>query len=76
MSDDNSKGQNDNPKHYPIVGRNSAIDLSKYTVLVHGRDVIDYEKLKHDDPALYQKILKQEHEYDRLDSIKNDGMFS
>lgn len=53
--------------HYRIVGRDSRIDLDKYTVKVHGRDVIDYEKLQKEDLALYQEILKNEHEANRRD---------
>jgi hypothetical protein len=52
--------------HYPVVGRSSEIDLTKYTVTIHGRDVIDYEKVKKDDPVLYQRIVDRELETDRL----------
>lgn len=52
---------------FPIVGRDGRIDLDKYTVKVHGRDVIDYEKLQKEDPAFYQEILKNEHEANRRD---------
>lgn len=59
---------------YPIVGRNSHIDLSKYSIRVHGRDIIDYEKLKANEPELYQEILKNEHEENRQSDIQIDEM--
>lgn len=58
MTDDQTR--NYSPHGYPIVGRDSAIDLDKYLVRVHGRDVIDYELLKREEPELYQKILNDE----------------
>jgi hypothetical protein len=32
---------------------------------VHGRDIIDYNKLKQNEPELYQQILEQEKEVER-----------
>lgn len=61
----NPSPHDDTLRQYPIVGRDSRIDLAKYTVRVHGRDIIDYEKLKADNPALYQDILKEEARADR-----------
>jgi hypothetical protein len=51
----------------PIVGRDDAVDLQKYLVPVHGRSVIDYEKLKRDEPKLYERILREEIENDHLE---------
>lgn len=42
------------------VGRDSRIDLAKYTVNVRGQDIIDYEKLKANDPVLYNQVLAGE----------------
>lgn len=55
---------NDGMQCFPVVGRSPEIDLKKYIVRVHGRDVVDYEKIKKNDPALYQKLLKQDRETD------------
>lgn len=52
---------------FPTVGRDDRIDLDAYTVRVHGRDIIDYEKLKADNPTLYIEILANEYETDRQD---------
>lgn len=49
-------------RHYPVVGRKPGINFDKYLVRVHGRDIIDYDRLKQDDPALYQQILEEEEE--------------
>lgn len=53
----------------PIVGRNPGIDSSKYTVTLKGRKVIDYNKLKKEDPALYAQILLDEDEANRNDPL-------
>jgi hypothetical protein len=66
-----------NPDHderFPIVGRDGRVDLTKYTVQIHGHEIIDYEKLKAEDPALYKEIvageLKANHrERQELDEI-------
>jgi hypothetical protein len=63
-------------KSYPIVGRNSHIDLSKYTVRVIGRDVIDYEKIKVNEPELYRQILANERAENRLSDLEKDEIFS
>lgn len=47
---------------YPVVGRNSEVDLGKYQTKVLGRNVIDYEKIKHDKPDLYKRIIDYEKE--------------
>ena len=63
----------DKPKSrgpYKIVGRDPRVDLSRYAVTVHGRQVIDYQKLKLEDPELYEEILNNEKEWDLLDSIR------
>lgn len=51
----------DRSGHYQITGRPD-INLSKYLVDTQGRSILDYEKLKKDDPELYKKILQAEHE--------------
>jgi len=63
-------------KAYPIVGRNPHIDLSKYTVRVIGRDVIDYEKIKENEPELYRQILANEREENRLSDLEKNEIFS
>lgn len=57
-------------RQFPVVGRSEAIDLSKYTTTVHGREVIDFEKLESEDPGLYSVLLHNEHERDRLQEIE------
>ena len=52
---------------YPIVGRDEAIDLEKYTVLIHGRRIVDYERLKQEEPELYARILADENESNAAD---------
>ncbi|HEY8886081.1 MAG TPA: hypothetical protein VIM31_01100 [Candidatus Microsaccharimonas sp.] len=52
---------------YKIVGRDSRIDISQYMVTVHGREVIDYEKLEREKPRLYKEILEDEKAQDLLD---------
>lgn len=55
----------DHRKRFPIVGRDSRLDLAKYTVKIHGQDIVDYEKLRIDNPALYSEIVANEFEADR-----------
>jgi hypothetical protein len=55
----------------PIVGRDPEIDLEKYLVRIHGRDIVDYEKLRLDDPKLYQILLNREYTEDHRDAINN-----
>jgi len=45
---------------YAVEGRSTEIDIDKYTVRILGREIIDYDKLKSDNPALYHKILNDE----------------
>lgn len=52
---------------YEIVGRDSRIDLSRYTVTILGREVVDYEKLKREEPQLYEEILWAEQESANLE---------
>ena len=52
---------------YPVVGRDPRINLHLYTVLIHGREVIDYEKIKRDDIELYKSILENERIVDRTE---------
>jgi hypothetical protein len=59
---------------FPIVGRDDRVDLTEYTVQIHGREIIDYEKLKTDNPALYKEIVAGElednhREQEELDEI-------
>ena len=70
-----------NDKHknvgtYPIIGRNSHIDLSKYLVRVHGRNVIDYEKLKVNEPELYEQILVNERKENCQNNIEIEKILS
>jgi hypothetical protein len=51
-------------KRYPIVGRSTDINLEKYQTKVQGRTVLDYEKVRRDEPDLYKKIIDQEREFD------------
>ncbi|PLS81491.1 hypothetical protein CYG49_01925 [Candidatus Saccharibacteria bacterium] len=59
MSNDN-RNTSSRPRQYEVTGRNKKIDLNKYTVRILGRDIIDYEKLRLDDPKLYLEIIDQE----------------
>lgn len=61
--------QDDQSITYRIVGRPD-IDLSKYVVNINGRGIIDYEKMKNDDPALYNQILADENEQNHKDDIE------
>lgn len=56
-------------KVYPVGGRDENIDLDKYMVTVRGRKIVDYEKLKADNPALYHKILRSELGPDEFDKL-------
>lgn len=66
----------DHQKRFPIVGRDQRVDLTKYTVKVHGRDIIDYEKLKIDDPRLYKEIVVGEFEANHRDQQELDEILS
>lgn len=66
----------DHDKRSPIVGRDRRVDLTKYTVRVHGRDVIDYEKLKADDPVLHKEILADEFEANRREEEELEEILS
>ena len=55
---------------YQIIGRDERIDLTRYTVAVHGRSVIDYAKLRREDPTLYDEILAAEKEIDSSADIE------
>lgn len=52
-------------RRYPVVGRSTEINLDKYTTKVLGRTIIDYEKVKREEPDLYRKIIDHEREVDR-----------
>lgn len=69
-----SASDSEHRKRFPIVGRDGRIDLAKYTVQIRGQDVIDYEKLRTDDPGLYKEIVAGEleanlREQEELDEI-------
>ena len=51
-------------KQYPIVGRIDGINLGKYAVEIQGRKVIDYDKIKREDPLLYKTIIENENKPD------------
>ena len=60
---------------YPIVGRDEAIDLEKYTVVIRGRRIIDYERLKQEEPALYARILAEERESNTAsEQLQGEGL--
>ena len=64
--------QDDNQKisrTYPIVGRIDDVDLEKYTVVIRGRKIIDYDKIKNEDPELYRKVIENENKPDPYDDI-------
>lgn len=61
---------------FPIVGRDQRVDLTKYTVQVHGRDIIDYEKLRVDNPMLYNEIVAGEIEDDRREQEETEELLS
>lgn len=68
-----------NAKHtsrFPIVGRDARVDLTKYAVKIHGRNVIDYEKLKADNPELYKEILANEFEANRREEAELEEILS
>ena len=56
-------------KQYPIVGRIDDTELQKYTVLVHGRAIVDYDKIKRDDPELYKKVIENENRPDPFNDV-------
>lgn len=62
----------DHDKRFPIVGRDNRVDLTKYTVQIHGREIVDYEKLKADNPALYNEIVAGELAADRREQEELD----
>ena len=66
----------DHDKQFPIVGRDNRIDLTKYIVKVHGRDVIDYEKLRVDDAELYKDIVAGELKADRKEQEELDEILA
>jgi len=45
---------------YLVVGRDSGIDLEKYLVTIRGRKILDYEKLRREEPELYWQIIRNE----------------
>ena len=60
-------------KHYPVVGRSSEIDLVAYTTQVNGRMIVDYEKLRREEPELYERILLQEREIDEAEILMDES---
>lgn len=67
MTAANTNDSKQQPHINPVVGRDRAIDLDKYTVLIHGRSIVDYDKLRREEPELYSRILREEIESDRAD---------
>lgn len=63
-------------KRFPIVGRDERVDLTKYTVKVHGRDIIDYEKLRVDNPKLYEAIVAGELDDNRREQKETEELLS
>ena len=64
--------QDDNQKisrTYPIVGRIDDVDLEKYTVVIQVRKIIDYDKIKNEDPELYRKVIENENKPDPYDDL-------
>lgn len=74
MTTQSSNNERDEP--FPIVGRDQRVDVTKYTVKVHGRDVIDYEKLKAENPALYKEIVAGELESSRREKKELEEILS
>jgi hypothetical protein len=66
----------DHESQFPIVGRDERVDVTKYTVQVHGRDIIDYEKLRLDNPILYSEIVAGEVEGDRRVQEETEELLS
>lgn len=66
----------DHDKRLPGVERDQCVDLTKYTVRVHGRDIIDYEKLRVDNPELYKEIVAGELEDYRREQKELDEILS
>lgn len=60
-----TSSDDDSDSSLPTVGRDSRADLAKYTVRVLGREIIDYNKIRLEDPELYAEILGNEREADR-----------
>jgi hypothetical protein len=50
------------PNIYPVAGRYPDVDINIYGKNINGRIIIDYDKLRQDDPALYEKVIKNERE--------------
>lgn len=72
----NPSSDSDHRMRFPIVGRDSRIDLAKYTVQIRGQNIIDYEKLKTDNPRLYKEIVAGEFEADRKQQEELDEILA
>lgn len=66
----------DHDSRFPIVGRDNRVNLTKYTVQIHGREIIDYEKLKADDPVLYKEIVAGELDANRREQEELEEILS
>ena len=66
----------DYDKRFPIVGRDDRVDLTKYAVQIHGREIIDYEKLKADDPVLYKEVVAGELDDNRREQKETEELLS
>ena len=53
---------------YQIVGRPD-IDLTSYLVIVNGRSIIDYDRIKVENPSLYQELLQLEDEINEQEDL-------
>jgi len=72
-SQPHTESASDDSSTFQIVGRRHAgANYEKYLTEVHGREIIDYDKLRDTDPALYESILRNEREDDRLSDIYTD----
>ncbi len=52
---------------FEVVGRDVRIDMSRYTVTVLGRELVDYDKLRRENPQLHKEILDNENRQDLLE---------
>lgn len=61
------------PNSYPVAGRYPDVDINIYGKTVNGRVIIDYEKLRLDNPLLYEEILARELEAELHDPYEIDN---
>ncbi|MCA9347761.1 hypothetical protein KC930_04275 [Candidatus Saccharibacteria bacterium] len=58
----------DRSGNYEIVGRPD-VDLTQYLVIVNGRSIIDYDRIKVENPSLYQELLQLEDEINEQEDL-------